>query len=458
MFFFLLLAFLPVAFAAQAQTFEPPSLGPTIPSANYVGASNGSLSKSPVVKGKVFDRFIQIWLENTDFETANSTAMFRTLASQGILFDQYYALTHPSEPNYVATVGGDFWGMADDNFYNIPANISTIVDLLGTKSISWASYQENMPTDGFTGFSFTSKNYVTTSAPPYTYYMRKHNPTIIYDSAALPPARNALHRNFNDFATDVNASAIPQWVFVTPNLVNDAHDTTIDFAAAWLQYWLVPLLTNPNFNDNRTLILLTFDENESASKNNRVFTLLLGGAVPASLRGTTDSTYYTHYSALSTVQANWALGSLGRFDTNKTMANVYAPVAAAVGYTNTAVTGSAIPLTNASGNTPGPLNPSMFVPFPPPNTSAVGAGGGPVFVAPGVSFSGAPAPVNLTALGESVPALNTSDADAGGSGSPSAALPSASASSARRDADEAAALGRAALGLITLALIVAVRV
>ena len=47
-------------------------------------------------------------------------ATFRNLAKQGILLDQYFAVTHPSEPNYVATVGGDFWGMADDNLYNIP--------------------------------------------------------------------------------------------------------------------------------------------------------------------------------------------------------------------------------------------------------------------------------------------------------------------------------------------------
>lgn len=147
--------------------------------------------------------------------------------------------------------------------------------------------------------------------------MRKHNPTIIYDSVALVPSRAALHRNFNDFAADINASAIPQWLFVTPNLVNDAHDTTIDFAAQWMQFWLLPLLQDTRFNSNRTLILLTFDENESSSINNRVYSLLLGGAIPTKLRGTTDSTYYTHYSALSTVQANWALGSLGRGDTNK---------------------------------------------------------------------------------------------------------------------------------------------
>ncbi|KAI0289711.1 phosphoesterase family-domain-containing protein [Russula brevipes] len=380
-----LVPFLPLAaVVAQGPKFVPPSLGPTVASTNYVGATNGTLQTSQVVRGKFFDRFIQIWLENTDFENASATPEFQSLASRGILLNQYYAVTHPSEPNYVATVGGDFWGMANDDFFNIPSNISTVADLLDIAKISWASYQENMPTDGFPGFNFSSVNYLTPGAPPYTFYVRKHNPLIIYDSVAKVPSRAAKIRNFNDFAADINASAIPQWVFITPNMVNDGHDTNTTFMSAWLKFWLEPLLADKRFNDGRTLILLTFDENDTEGVNNRVWATLLGGAIPDNLRGTTDSTFYTHYSALSTVQANWGLGSLGRFDTNKTLANVYTPVASAVGYKNMNVPPSAIPFLNLSGTTPGPLNPkpSLFKPFPPPNPSAVGAGGGPVVVTP----------------------------------------------------------------------------
>jgi hypothetical protein len=64
-------------------------------------------------------------------------------------------------------------------------------------------------------------------------------------------------------------------------------------------------------------------------------------------------------------------------------------------------------LTNATGTIPGPLNPNLYVPFTAPNTSAVGAGGGPVFIASGLntSFTAAvaPAPVNLTAQNKTVP-------------------------------------------------------
>jgi Phosphoesterase family len=191
-----------------------------------------------------------------------------------------------------------------------------------------------MPSDGFGGFkyvvqkfhvtvpyaklsSYTSPNYLNTSAPPYTYYVRKHNPLVIYDSVALNPSRAPLLRNFNDFAADLNASTIPQWLFVTPNLVNDGHDTNVTFIAGWLKFWLMPLLADPRFNDNGTLILLTFDENGNSKVNNQIYALLLGGAVPPASYGTVDSTYYTHYSAMSTVENNWQLNSLGRFDTNK---------------------------------------------------------------------------------------------------------------------------------------------
>ena len=150
-----------------------------------------------MVPGAVFDRFIQIWLENTDFDQAASQEVFQNLSSQGITLTAYYALTHTSEPNYIGSVGGDFWGLYNDDLVYIPSNMSTIVDLLDQKQISWAEYEENMPTDGYTGNSYTNSN-------GYTYYVRKHNPLIVYDSVALNATRAARIRNFNDFAVDVS--------------------------------------------------------------------------------------------------------------------------------------------------------------------------------------------------------------------------------------------------------------
>ena len=89
------------------------------------------------------------------------------LIKQGILLDNYFATTHPSQPNYVAVVGGDNFGMDNDNLTEIPANVSTVVDLLESKGISWGEYQEGMPSTGFTGFDFLNTNGANK-------YVRKH--------------------------------------------------------------------------------------------------------------------------------------------------------------------------------------------------------------------------------------------------------------------------------------------
>lgn len=437
------------AYAALAASFSPPALAPLSTSTNYTGANNGTIVNSPLVAGKSFDRFIQIWLENTDYATAASSPVFQGIAAKGVLLDGYYGTTHPSEPNYLAASTGDFWGLSDDNYYAMPNNVSTIVDLLEAKNISWSSYQESMPTDGFQGYNYTQENYLNSSAGTYTYYVRKHNPLIIADSVATVAARAARIRNFNDFAVDVNASALSQWTFITPNIVNDAHDTTIDFVSDWLSYFLVPLLNDTNFNNNRTLILLTFDETETYTINNQVFTVALGGGLPTDLIGTTDSTYYTHYSALSTVQANWGLGSLGRQDTNKTVSNVFSWVANTTGYVNNGLTGnSTIPLTNLTGTIPGPLNINQWFPVLAPNVTAVGAGGGAVFVGAGTNTSLTFYPtVNLTALGVNNPesVITTSASKGAASATGSTGNATATAKSA------AGKIATPAMGLLALA-------
>lgn len=63
------------------------------------------------VCGKAFDRFVTIWLENTDFTAAQADPNLAALAKQGITLGNYFGVTHPSEPNYVASIGGDNFGM-----------------------------------------------------------------------------------------------------------------------------------------------------------------------------------------------------------------------------------------------------------------------------------------------------------------------------------------------------------
>ncbi|KAF7360852.1 Phosphoesterase-domain-containing protein [Mycena sanguinolenta] len=369
-----------LAAAATAQVFAPPSTGPLVQTANYTSFSNSTLKDKPSCQGRAFNRFIQIWLENTDFATTASTPLFESLAEQGILLTNYNGVTHPSEPNYVSSAGGDFFGLADDNMYHIPSNISCIVDLLEERDVTWATYQENMPTDSYYGYSYSATNYISPSSPAYPYYMRKHDPLIIYDSVSQDAERVKRIRTFNDFANDVVHGILPQWVSMMHTI-----PPSISLHLSW-STGSSPLLSDPRVNDEETLILLTFDETETYTIQNTVYSLLLGGAVPLNLRGTSDDTLYTHYSSLTTVQANWDLMSLGRQDTVPDVSNVFQFVAEKVGHKNTKLPANEVPQFNLTAVASGPLSSQFYVPFSAPNVKAKTVTGRPVLTPPGLNL------------------------------------------------------------------------
>lgn len=279
------------------------------------------------VEGLSFDRFVVIWLENTDFDQAAEQTDMAWLAAQGITLSNYWALTHPSEPNYMASVGGDYFSLNDDRYIALPSNISTLADLLDDKGISFGSYQEHLPYTGFNGFNYSNQETFAND------YVRKHNPFMLYDSYTSNSTRLSVMKNFTEFEKDLEDEKLPQYMIITPNMTNDAHDSNIKVAGNWAREFMTPLLQNEYFMNN-TLVLITFDENETYGQQNTVFSMLLGGAISDDLKGTTDSTFYDHYSQIASMEVNFDLYNLGRNDVD---ANVWSFLADKAGVTNAEV-------------------------------------------------------------------------------------------------------------------------
>ncbi|KAI1469502.1 phosphoesterase-domain-containing protein [Daldinia caldariorum] len=286
-------------------------------------ATAKTLSPTSHVKGKAFDRLAIIWLENTDYDMAIGDPNLAWLAKRGITLSNYHAVTHPSQPNYVASIGGDYFGMQHDDFTQIDKNVSTIIDLLEDKGISWGEYQEDMPYSGFEGMAYVNQKNGKND------YVRKHNPAVNYNSNAGLIDRLAVIKNLTTFYEDLENETLPQWMFITPNMTSDGHDTDVTVSGTWTRTFLEPLLSDKRFMQN-TLVIVTFDENETYSIQNRILAILIGDAVPADLVGTTDDSYYNHYSEIATAEANWDLHTLGRFDVG---ANVFKFVADKTGDT-----------------------------------------------------------------------------------------------------------------------------
>lgn len=335
-----------------------------------------------IVPGKAFDRLITIWLENQDYAKVVLEPSITDLKRRGILATRFYAHTHPSQPNYLAAIGGDYFGLDHDDVVHIPENVSTVVDLLEHKSISWGAYMEGMPGPGYMGEASEGQPGIGGNWD----YVRKHNPFVSFESVTRKGERLLKLGSFNDFQRAFKAKTLPQFVFMTPNMMNDGHNSSNQFAADWSHKFLQPLLADNAF-DEKTLVLLTYDESEDYSQPNHIVTLLLGSAIPPALQGTEDSTFYTHYSMLSTVQNNWGLPNLGRYDVG---ANVFKFAADASGYKNNKDPENA-PTVNNSVSYPGLLHsdPAKHLPIPIPNTKLVGAGGLPILDKIKKTWSGA---------------------------------------------------------------------
>lgn len=248
-------------------------------------------------------------------------ANFKWFRQRGISLTNYMAATHPSMGNYMASIAGDYFGMDDDDDDMIaPYNVATVIDLLESKNISWAHYMEDMPYTGFQGGEYHNPKDGRND------YVRKHNPAILHESVTKNPSRLAQVKNMSltntrrsEFHKDLAANKLPQWLFITPNMTSDGHDTSVKTSGRWCRYFLEPLLKDPSFAKN-TLVLITWDETDMYEGRNKVLGILLGDVIPSNLIGTSDDNFYNHYSQIATVSANWGLPTLGRWDVG---ANVF---------------------------------------------------------------------------------------------------------------------------------------
>jgi hypothetical protein len=249
---------------------------------------------SPVKDQQLFDRYLVIVLENQDYSSVMKNVYFQNLAKKGTLFTSYYAITHPSYPNYVSMVAGSTFGISSNTQVNLQQ--TSIADLLEAKGLSWKGYAEDYPGNCYLGSTAASALYV-----------RKHVPLLSFQSIQNDATRCNYVVPASTFQNDWNSRQLPTYSFYTPNMDNDGHDTSVSFSATWLQSFLDPLLQD-SVGMNGTLVHITYDE---GTGTNRIYNLLIGPMIKVNQ---VISTNYDHYSMLRTVEYNFNLGSLGRKD------------------------------------------------------------------------------------------------------------------------------------------------
>jgi hypothetical protein len=334
-------------------------------------AKGPAKKQGPKANGHALNHIFLIMLENHSQSSVidDANAPFITsLAHKYAMAANYFGVTHPSEPNYVATISGSNWGVNDDQPTNTYDHLN-IVDQLEQHHLTWAAYMESMPSAGFTGAQFPANAAL---------YVNKHNPFVLFDDIRSSPNRLAQIKPYSDFAADMKAKQIPNFVWISPNQCHDMHggvstavaadgsdgtpcpfgstkDDANDAALkqkadAFVKGAVDAITSTTDWKTGRTAIFIVTDENdftgeastdgwESAegccdSPNLGKGTPFLGsngqpdghvwgggiyggGKIPAIVMtakgkpGFTSQTPYNHYSFLSTVEWNWNLPTIG---------------------------------------------------------------------------------------------------------------------------------------------------
>jgi hypothetical protein len=316
--------------------------------------------------GPALDHVFVIMLENHSKSSVidDVNAPYLTsLAHDYGMADNYYGVTHPSMPNYLASIAGDNFGIQDDNDQNV-VNLDrrNLVDQLEAHHVRWDAYMDTLPANKLDRFG------PTVNGATVSLYAKKHNPFVLFDDVKNDPARMSHVRDYTQLAADLNAPGAPQFVWISPNQCNDMHggvfvsvpghpetpcpfgsakddanDAALKQKADAFVHGAVDTIRHSKAWTRRSAIVIVTDENDftgdtttggwesaagccdspyvpagdprvSASWPGGTYG---GGLIPAIVvtahgpRHAVDHTPYNHYSLLTTIEDNWRLGHLG---------------------------------------------------------------------------------------------------------------------------------------------------
>ncbi|HMK90158.1 MAG TPA: alkaline phosphatase family protein [Methylocystis sp.] len=281
---------------------------------------------APASQKPAFDHVYVIVLENHDFDDAFSaerTPFLERLAREQGLATQYYGVAHPSLPNYLALIGGDVFGVADDAPSCFASDLTpvqpchhiegdSLVDQLETAGLTFAAYFQSLPEAGGLRQGIPGPGTLAL-------YAQKHNPFAYYDAIAKNPARLARLKPFEALAGDLKGQAA-SFVFIVPDQCHDGHGLPQCSDEAQLQQdydafvasAIELIRASKNFTE-RSAIVVTFDEGESQHKteaaaetDNRIPTVV----VTKSGHAKTTAARLDHYALLATIEDGFGLSRL----------------------------------------------------------------------------------------------------------------------------------------------------
>jgi phosphatidylinositol-3-phosphatase len=227
-------------------------------------------------------------LENHNYSQVigkRSAPYLNELARGGALFTNSRAITHPSQPNYLALFSGSTQGVTGDGCPKRFTGPNLASELLAA-GYTFTGYAEGLPGTGSDTCNVGNS------------YARRHVPWTNFST--VPPS---LSKPFTAFPAG-NFAALPTVSFVIPDLCHDMHDCSTGTGNAWVQAHIGPYANWAM--THHSLLIVDFDENDDAP-GNQIPTIFYGETVKPGRYGEP----ITHYSVLRTIENLYHLRPLG---------------------------------------------------------------------------------------------------------------------------------------------------
>ena len=254
------------------------------------------------------EHIIVVIMENKFYQDVWDEPYTASLIASGSLFTQSYAITNPSQPNYIALWSGSTQGVTNDicPAPGSPFHVANLGQACEAQGISWRSYSENLPAPGFSGCLSGDSLYV-----------RKHAPWTDFGNL-----NHQRERRFSDLAVDIANGTLPRLAFVVPNQCNNTHDCPVATGDAWLAANMPTFLQAAGPNG---FVILTWDEDDSYH-GNHILTVFAGGLVKS---GYVSGQTIDHYSVLRTICDAFGLAPIGMAAARAPITDVWVPTAGA---------------------------------------------------------------------------------------------------------------------------------
>jgi hypothetical protein len=263
------------------------------PAAVPVGVGEGNMPPRKAFK------VVVLILENEDQMQVmqnKDLSFLQKIAEEGAVLSNYSAITHPSQPNYVAMISGSHDGVNGDHAATLDR------PYIGKSGLSWAAYAEDYSDSGCPLDERIGK------------YARKHVPFLSFKDIQVDERKRCDHvKNLQAFFCAARNHELPDLSFLIPNLDNDGHDKPLKDADAWLMREILPVIQDPWFR-REVVLVVTFDEDGSEwpywRKTNLIYTALWGDHIEHASR----TEPYNHYSLLRTLEEIFGVEPMAQGD------------------------------------------------------------------------------------------------------------------------------------------------